>query len=125
MPGYALPPVAGTQLKFASSRFKRPATDPDANRVAAEGEAETMRAHFAGPFLELPEYETDHVVTCAYTFTRDDHFYVRWVNKVAVLSACSGHGFKFGAAIGRRAAAGLESGKGAELHAWLRGDAVE
>ncbi|TIP92776.1 MAG: sarcosine oxidase, partial [Mesorhizobium sp.] len=44
--------------------------------------------------------------------------------KCLVVSACSGHGYKFGAAVGRRVAACLGNGDVAGLKAWLRAEAV-
>jgi sarcosine oxidase len=43
-------------------------------------------------------------VTCLYTSTPDSEFVFARVGPVAVVSACSGHGFKFAPEIGRRAA---------------------
>ena len=42
--------------------------------------------------------------TCAYTFTKDEHFMLHQKDKLMVISACSGHGYKFAAAIGQRIA---------------------
>ncbi|RUU52983.1 sarcosine oxidase, partial [Mesorhizobium sp. M7A.T.Ca.TU.009.01.1.1] len=38
------------------------------------------------------------------------------------VSACSGHGYKFGAAVGRRVAAAVGDGDIAGLKAWLRAE---
>ncbi|TIT59985.1 MAG: sarcosine oxidase, partial [Mesorhizobium sp.] len=40
------------------------------------------------------------------------------------VSACSGHGYKFGAAVGRRVAATVGNDDVAGLKAWLRAEAV-
>ena len=40
-----------------------------------------------------------------YTTTPDEHFNLERRGKVVIGSACSGHGFKFAPAIGRRLAA--------------------
>ena len=39
-----------------------------------------------------------------------------------VVSACSGHGYKFGAAVGRRVAAAVGDGDIAGLKRWLRAE---
>ncbi|RWK59353.1 MAG: sarcosine oxidase, partial [Mesorhizobium sp.] len=39
-------------------------------------------------------------------------------------SACSGHGYKFGAAVGRRVAATVDNGDVGGLKAWLRAETV-
>ena len=44
------------------------------------------------------------VVTCAYTFTADEKFFAHEKGRCLIVSACSGHGYKFGAAVGRRVA---------------------
>lgn len=43
----------------------------------------------------------ERAVTCRYTLTPDEHFVVdRLATSEIVVSACSGHGFKFSAVIG-------------------------
>lgn len=42
--------------------------------------------------------------TCLYTTTEDEHFVLERRGRVVVGSACSGHGFKFAPAVGRRLA---------------------
>jgi sarcosine oxidase len=44
-------------------------------------------------------------VTCLYTSTPDEEFVIERTGPLVVVSACSGHGFKFAPEIGRRAAA--------------------
>lgn len=116
--GYVLPPVAGTGLKFGAGLHKRPCL-PDAERTAAPGEGERLRGYFSPPFARIEDYGIESVLTCAYTFTADQHFFFREIGKTTVVSACSGHGYKFGAAVGRRVADGLLTGKGEETQIWL------
>ncbi|WP_417670053.1 NAD(P)/FAD-dependent oxidoreductase [Roseibium sp.] len=116
--GYVLPPVAGTGLKFGAGMHKRKSL-PDVDRVAAPGEGEIIRNHFSPPFARIEEYRVENVVTCAYTFTTDEHFFVKEVGKVVAVSACSGHGYKFGAAVGRRIAAGLVDNQVDAARIWL------
>ena len=42
--------------------------------------------------------------TCMYTTTPDEHFILERRGRTVIGSACSGHGFKFAPAIGRRLA---------------------
>lgn len=116
--GYVIPPVAGTGLKVGAGIHKR-GSDPDADRVAAPEEGRTIRDYFAPPFARIEEYGVAEVVTCAYTFTADEHFMMRSEDRMTVVSACSGHGYKFGAAVGRRIAAAVVGGNSAEARAWL------
>ncbi|WP_417686306.1 NAD(P)/FAD-dependent oxidoreductase [Roseibium sp.] len=116
--GYVLPPAAGTGLKFGAGIHKRK-SGPDTDRVAAPGEGETLRNHFSPPFGRIEEYAVEDVATCAYTFTADEHFFVKEIGKAVAVSACSGHGYKFGAAIGRRIASGLLENKVDTARIWL------
>jgi sarcosine oxidase len=54
----------------------------------------------------FPEVDPDPVEaqSCLYTTTSDQHFVLERRGRVVVGSACSGHGFKFAPAVGRRLA---------------------
>jgi len=54
----------------------------------------------------FPEVDPSPVETqtCLYTTTADEHFVLERRGRVVVGSACSGHGFKFAPAVGRRLA---------------------
>jgi sarcosine oxidase len=93
--------------------------DADALRVPEPGEGERLRDLFSPPFARIGEYAVEEVVTCAYTFTRDEHFFLEAGERGLVVSACSGHGYKFGAAVGRRVAQGVLGGDTAGLRRWL------
>ena len=88
------------------------------------GEGEEIRDLFDPPIKRVHEYKVREVVTCAYTFTADERFFGHEADKALIVSACSGHGYKFGAAIGRRVADAVESGDVAGLKRWLGGEAV-
>ncbi len=118
--GYVLPPVDGTGLKFGSGLVKRP-SPPDIDRDPEPGEGERIRDLFAPPFIRIGEYQVARVATCAYTFTADERFFTTARGKALIVSACSGHGYKFGAAVGRRIAEAITSGDFARLQKWLVG----
>ncbi|WP_119392663.1 NAD(P)/FAD-dependent oxidoreductase [Taklimakanibacter lacteus] len=120
---YMLPPVDGTGLKVGAGVHKRPASAPDANRSPIPGEGESLRKLLSPPLARIDDYRVSRVVTCAYTFTADEKFLSYRKGKALVVSACSGHGYKFGAAIGRRVATALETGNDPALLAWLRAEA--
>jgi sarcosine oxidase len=120
---YMLPPVDGTGLKVGAGVHKRPADDPDAKRSPVPGEGEELRKLLSPPLARIHEYSVARVVTCAYTFTPDEKFLSYREGKALVVSACSGHGYKFGAAIGRRVAQAIETGDDPALLAWLRAEA--
>ncbi|WP_422022094.1 NAD(P)/FAD-dependent oxidoreductase [Roseibium sp.] len=116
--GYVLPPVPGTGLKFGAGIHKYTA-EPDQDRVAKAGEGETLRDYFSPPFGRIKAYKVDDVVTCAYTFTSDEHFFCTTEGKVTVVSACSGHGYKFGAVVGQKLADGFQSRDMDTARIWL------
>ena len=119
--GYILPPVDGTELKLGAGIHRRP-REPDEEREPRRGEGEQIRDYFAPPLARLDEYRVKRTATCAYTFTEDGTFFARRIGKALAVSACSGHGYKFGAAVGRRVATALESGDDAALFRWLRAE---
>ena len=122
--GYMIPPSGGAGMKFGSGLHKVPTSDADWNREPVEGEGEAIRDLFSPPIARIGEYKITEVVTCAYTFTDDEKFLAHEKGKCLVVSACSGHGYKFGAAVGRRVAAAIGGGDIAGLKRWLRAEAV-
>jgi sarcosine oxidase len=121
--GYMIPPSGGAGMKFGTGLHKVETSDADWNREPVEGEGEAIRDVFSPPIARIGEYRVTEVVTCAYTFTADERFFVAEQERALVLSACSGHGYKFGAAVGRRVAAALGSGDVGGLRRWLRAEA--
>lgn len=121
--GYIIPPSGDGGLKFGSGLHKFASADANAHRVPEPGEGEAIRDLFAPPMVRLEEYRVETVVTCAYTFTADDRFFATERGRCLVVSACSGHGYKFGAAVGRRVAAHVEAPDIAGLVSWLRAEA--
>jgi sarcosine oxidase len=120
--GYIIPPSGGGGLKFGTGLHKRLNPDADVDRVPREGEGQEILRHFSPPIARIDEYRVTDVVTCAYTFTSDERFFATGAGKALVVSACSGHGYKFGAAIGRRVADTLDSGDVDGLKRWLRAE---
>ncbi|MEP3049267.1 MAG: FAD-dependent oxidoreductase [Roseibium sp.] len=116
--GYVLPPVPGTGLKFGAGIHKYTA-EPDQDRFAKAGEGEILRDYFSPPFARIEEYRVDDVVTCAYTFTADRHFFCKTEDKATIVSACSGHGYKFGAVVGQKLADGILSKDMDTARIWL------
>lgn len=121
--GYIIPPSGGGGLKFGSGLHKVRTSDADWNREPVEGEGEAIRDLFAPPMLRIGEYAVTGVVTCAYAFTDDERFTAAEFGRCLVVSACSGHGYKFGTAVGRRAAEAAAGGDFDEFSRWLRAEA--
>ncbi len=76
-----------------------PDTDAPPDPAIVERIAAWVRERF-------PDVDPDPVEaqTCLYTTTADEHFVLERRGRVVVGSACSGHGFKFAPAVGRRLA---------------------
>lgn len=122
--GYIIPPSGPGGLKFGSGLHKFPSADADAHRATVAGEGAAIRDLFSPPMVRIGEYRVESVVTCAYTFTADERFFATERGRCLVVSACSGHGYKFGAAVGRRVAAHVESPDLPGLVSWLRAEAA-
>ena len=122
--GYMIPPTGGAGMKFGSGLHKVPTSDADWNREPVEGEGEAIRNLFSPPIARIAEYRVTEVVTCAYTFTADERFLAHQKGKCLIVSACSGHGYKFGAAVGRRVAEAIGNGDIAGLKRWLRAETI-
>lgn len=116
--GYVLPPVDGTQLKFGAS-FTRIPWHPDEPFEFDRPTALGVREVFAPLFARIEDYRIVGTRRCVYTFTDDWHFYAERRGATWIVSACSGHGYKFGTAVGRRVADALESGDERTLVDWL------
>lgn len=121
--GYMIPLTRGAGMKFGSGLHKVPTSDADWNRDPVAGEGEAIRNLFSPPIARIEEYHVTEVVTCAYTFTSDERFFAYERGTCLVVSACSGHGYKFGAAVGRRVARAVEDSDMAGLKKWLRAEA--
>ena len=122
--GYMIPPSGGAGMKFSSGLHKVETSDADWNREPVEGEGEAIRNLFSPPIARIDEYRVTGVVTCAYTFTENRTFFAHGAGKCIVISACSGHGYKFGTAVGRRVAKCVDDGNVDDLKRWLRAEAV-
>lgn len=127
--GYIVPPSGGAGLKFGSGLHKVATSDADWNRAPVAGEGEAIRDLFSPPIARIGEYRVREVVSCAYTFTPDERFAAWERGRCLIVSACSGHGYKFGAAVGRRVAGAIDGGDfdGGDFDAlkrWLRAEGV-
>ena len=78
--------------------------DPDTEAVADPEIVERIAAWVRERFPDV-DPEPVEAQTCLYTTTADEHFVLERRGRVVVGSACSGHGFKFAPAVGRRLAA--------------------
>jgi glycine/D-amino acid oxidase-like deaminating enzyme len=122
---YAVPPVAGTGLKFGDHRFSR-GGDPDGDRDPRPEEVAEVVRLGRRLLRRAAEYEVVRARACFYAVTGDERFVARREGRMLALSPCSGHGFKFASLVGERAAAALLAGErnfGA-FERWLGGREV-
>jgi glycine/D-amino acid oxidase-like deaminating enzyme len=96
---YAVPPVAGTALKVGDHGFSlRGQPDQDREPTAAD-----IQSALAMARVRLGGFERYRVLdarTCFYSIAEDERFVVEPIGRAWVLAGFSGHGFKFGAAVG-------------------------
>jgi sarcosine oxidase len=78
--------------------------DPDTEAPPDPAIVERIASWVRDRFPEV-DPEPVEAQSCLYTTTADEHFVLERRGRVVVGSACSGHGFKFAPAVGRRLAA--------------------
>ena len=103
---YGFPTLDGESVKIAR-HHEGEASDPDhVRREVGDAELEPLR-HYVKTRLRGVTQRVTRTTTCMYTNTPDGHFAIGLHPedaRVTVLSACSGHGFKFAPVIGDIAA---------------------
>lgn len=119
---YFVPPMQGRGFKVGDHSFSR-SGDPDAGREASEDEIRPLIERCRGLFRGFDGWRTDRVKACFYTVTEDERFVVDKAGaKGWVMSACSGHGFKFGALMGLELARTIAANREPTAHArWAAG----
>jgi glycine/D-amino acid oxidase-like deaminating enzyme len=103
---YGLPEFGREGVKIGLHEVAGESQDPDELAAPDENTLAQVRA-FAGELFAVPVRERLHAETCFYTSTASEDFVIDTLPGLAgavVLSACSGHGFKFGPLVGRLAA---------------------
>jgi sarcosine oxidase len=78
--------------------------DPDARDFAIDGAGARRVEEYVRTWLPGLDHAPVSSTTCLYTTTPTEDFHVTREGPVVVVSACSGHGFKFTPLIGRMAA---------------------
>jgi len=103
---YGVPTLDGISVKIAR-HHNGDTTDPDhIRRDVADSELVPLR-HFAATFLRGVSDRVTRTAVCMYTNTPDGDFVIDLQPedpRIVVVSACSGHGFKFAPVIGDIAA---------------------
>lgn len=121
---YILPPRAGTRLKLGDHRFTRIGQGGD-DRIARSEDLAPVLAGARDVLAGFDDYEIVETKVCYYTVTEDERFVVEPIGPAAwVLSACSGHGFKFGPLIAQGLADALTGRRNAaDVTNWAAGRA--
>ena len=106
---YGFPVVPGSRgVKVSMERFASPATTPEQiDRTVSRAEAEAMRRRHVAGRLEGLGNTWLRSAACIYTVAPDSRFLVGRGpdhDRLIVVSACSGHGFKHSPAIGEAVA---------------------
>ncbi|MDR6291510.1 MULTISPECIES: NAD(P)/FAD-dependent oxidoreductase [Inquilinus] len=118
---WGIPPVGGTRLKLAVGDWKRRA-EPGLDPAVGAGEAEAIRERWRPVLRDIDRYAILEARSCRYIFAPDDRFVLERRGRAWLVSPCSGHGFKFGALIGRAVADGVRGRRGPdELASWAAG----
>jgi glycine/D-amino acid oxidase-like deaminating enzyme len=119
---YLVPPAEGHGLKVGDHSFSR-SGDPAGNREAREDEIRPLLDRCRGLLRGFDKWRTDRVKACFYTVTDDERFVVgKQGARGWLMSPCSGHGFKFGAVMGRELARTITSERDPGAHArWAAG----
>ena len=123
---YLVPPMAGRGMKVGDHEFSR-VGDPDAPREATASEMTPLLDRCRSLLRGFDSWQIDRLKVCFYTVTDDERFIVEKAGgKGWVMSPCSGHGFKFGALMGRELSRTIVDGRDAATHArWAAGLAGE
>jgi sarcosine oxidase len=108
-------PIAerGIDLKVATETYAREVDPDDVDRTVSANEPAAMYAQHVAGRLRTVTGRATRSAACLYTVTPDAGFIVDTLpdqDRVLVVSACSGHGFKHSAAVGEAIAQVVTSG---------------
>ena len=112
---YGFPPLPGdTRIKVAREQYRRTTTAAAVDRRVDPGEPERMYHESVEGRLAGATPRVAGTAVCLYTMTPDRNFIIDqhpMQDRVTVVSACSGHGFKHSAGIGAALAAHITDGR--------------
>ncbi|HEV2218382.1 MAG TPA: N-methyl-L-tryptophan oxidase [Candidatus Dormibacteraeota bacterium] len=103
---YGLPTLDGTSIKLARHHGGETVDPSTVRRTATDADLDPLRL-FVTKYLHGVSRHVTRSAVCLYTNTPDQHFAIGLhpeSPRVVVLSACSGHGFKFSPVVGDIAA---------------------
>jgi sarcosine oxidase len=103
---YGIPSLDGRTVKIGRHHDGEMTTPQTIRRTVDERDLDPLRL-LAATYLRGVSGHVTRTLTCMYTNTQDNHFVVDFApddDRVVVISACSGHGFKFSPIVGDIAA---------------------
>lgn len=106
---WGMPPLPGIDMKLGAGRLTVPA-DPFPWREGGPEDAAAVLAAYRGRFRDAEGYVPTKVAANYYLMAPEERFVLRRDGRVLLLSADSGHGFKFGPLTGEDVADALEPG---------------
>jgi sarcosine oxidase len=95
-------PVDAFGVKVGKHHHRDETVDPDTYDRSVSAQDEAVIRTVLADHLPAANNRMCRAQTCLYTMTPDGHFLIDWVVSphIILVSACSGHGFKFAPAIG-------------------------
>ncbi|MBV8365395.1 MAG: FAD-dependent oxidoreductase [Candidatus Eremiobacteraeota bacterium] len=121
---YLVPPYGGTDMKVGDHRFSLQG-QPDVDREPAPAEAAAVFEQARRALRDFKDYRIKAARTCFYTVQPEERFLIERLGNAWLVSACSGHGFKFGALNGLAVADGIGQRRtAADIGAYAAGDVV-
>ncbi|KQP69790.1 methyltryptophan oxidase [Methylobacterium sp. Leaf111] len=113
---YGFPPLPGeTEVKVATEQYETSTQAEALERVVSPAESAAMHRHHVAGRLAGASARVTRAAACLYTVTPDRGFIIDRhprMDRVLVVSACSGHGFKHSAGIGEAVAEEMLQGGG-------------
>ncbi|MEM7122429.1 MAG: FAD-dependent oxidoreductase [Pseudomonadota bacterium] len=97
---WGMPAIEGLPMKLGNGALG--STDPDdSNRTVTPAEAQALLNGYVGHFKGADRFRILWAQANYWTLAPRSTFFLEQIDRVLVVSACSGHGFKFGALTGQ------------------------
>jgi len=93
---WGIPPVRGTDMKLADIGL-RGSAEAGSRAEATAAELDAIRGGLAGVLKDFDRYRLKRSKVCWNHDSPDSRFMLKRDGRVVMVSACAGHGFKFGA----------------------------
>ncbi len=104
---FPMPPHGTAGVKMLTEQYEVATSPETVQREVTQAEIDRFYARFVAPKFRGVTPNCVRAAACLYTNTPDDHFVIDFhpeSEKIMIISACSGHGFKHSAAVGEAVA---------------------